>query len=69
VTPEDLASRFTYHAPDDLKIETHTEIRRLGRELAQELDQLLPEGREKALAVTHLEEVVFWANAAIARQR
>jgi hypothetical protein len=28
----------------------------------------LPEGREKALAVTHLEEVMMWSNAAIARQ-
>jgi hypothetical protein len=28
---------------------------------------MLPDGREKALAFTHLEEVTMWANAAIAR--
>jgi hypothetical protein len=29
---------------------------------------MVPEGREKALALTNLEQVMFWANAAIARE-
>ena len=32
------------------------------------LDEYCPESREKSLAVTKLEEVVFWSNAAIARE-
>lgn len=28
----------------------------------------LPDGREKSLAMTRLEEVMFWSNAAIARE-
>lgn len=32
------------------------------------LNARLPEGRETALAFTNLEQVMFWANAAMARQ-
>jgi len=35
--------------------------------LAEKIDQVAPDCREKSLAVTHLEEAVFWANAAVAR--
>jgi len=31
-------------------------------------DQLAPESREKSLAITKLEEAVYWLNAAIARR-
>jgi hypothetical protein len=33
-----------------------------------DLLDLLPPGREKALVLTNLEQAMFWANAAIARQ-
>lgn len=35
--------------------------------LARGLNDLLPDGREKALAFTHLETVLFWALAAVDR--
>ena len=37
------------------------------KELADFIDQLLEESREKSLAMTKLEEFVFWANAGVAR--
>ena len=40
----------------------------LGLDLAHVLNELVPDSREKSLAITHLEEVMMWSNAAIARQ-
>lgn len=69
MSPEDIAHRFAFHAATtDEKRDAHTSIRQQCRQLADALNAQLPEGREKALAVTKLEEVMFWGNAALARQ-
>ena len=68
ITP-DLNNRFEYHAPDEKKKLDHESIRWDCMQLAHTLDVLLPDGREKALAITKLEEVMFWSNAAIARHQ
>lgn len=68
MTPEDIEHRFAFHAASrQEKADEHTSARQGCRQLADHLNTLLPEGREKSLAITHLEEVMFWANAAIAR--
>lgn len=58
---------FKYHAPKAGQPEKYEAIREEGRLLAHKLVKLTPAGREQALALTKLDEVVFWANAAIAR--
>ena len=69
MTPEDIAHRFDFHAaPDEEKRNAHTSVRQGCRTLADDLNARLPEGREKSLAITHLEETMFWANAALARE-
>jgi hypothetical protein len=68
VAPEDIANRFAFHpATTDEKRDAHTSVRQQCRQLADALNAQLPEGREKALAITHLEEVMMWGNAALAR--
>ena len=66
---EDLDNRFAFHpATTDERANAHRQVRDLCGVLAEGLNALLPEGREKSLAITNLEQVMFWGNAAIARQ-
>lgn len=65
---DDLARRFNYHPPRDQDIANdHQAVRNQVSRVALDLQYRLPESREKSLAITKLEEAMFWANAAIAR--
>lgn len=63
----ELDSRFEYHAPKDDQAVRYGAIRAKARELALVIAQSTPLSREQALALTHLDEAVMFANAAIAR--
>lgn len=65
--PMKLRDRFEYHKPTDHKIQAHQMIREDVWHVASTWDRQLPECRETSLALTKLEEAMFWANAAIAR--
>ena len=64
---EDLKNRFTYHEPWPNDVDKFETIRRIALSYATVINELVPDGAEKTLSVTKLEEVVFWANAGIAR--
>jgi hypothetical protein len=64
----DIERRFTYHFHPGAAMELHASLRRSVKVFAQYLADRLPEGREKALAMTAFEEATFWAHAAIARE-
>lgn len=65
-TNEELTNRFNYHKPTAEKITLHAQVTELTLGLALKLRDLCPEGRNLALALTHLEDVRMRANAAIA---
>lgn len=66
---DDLANRFQYHPPrTETRRTLHEDVRSSCLSLARDLDNLLPDGREKSLAITRLEEAMFWGNAALARR-
>lgn len=64
---EKLNNNFTYHAPKNDQPEKYVAIRAKAKELAELLVSYCPPSRELSLAITKLEECVFWANASIAR--
>jgi hypothetical protein len=67
---ESLDLRFDHHAPSDPRVaESHGVVRNECKHLAIIVAQLCPEGREKALALTKIEEAMMFANAAIARNQ
>lgn len=63
----DLKTRFTYHSPGGNQAERYGWLRKEAHQLAILINEQAPDSREKSLAITHLEEAVMWANAAIAR--
>lgn len=66
---QDIEHWFAFHAATaQEKRDEHTSVRQQCRQLADSLNEALPEGREKLIVIMKLEEVMFWANAAIARE-
>jgi hypothetical protein len=64
---EEILRRFTYHPPKGTQSKRYEVIRAQAKHFAQIIDGNCPDSREQSLALTKLEEVVMWANAAIAR--
>ena len=63
----EIDNNFTYHPPKPGQPEKYTRLRVEAKELAILLTEMCPPSRERSLAMTKLEEMVFWANASIAR--
>ena len=66
-TGAEIADRFNYHAPSADGVQRHAELSAKFENLAGTVNRICPHGREKALAMTKLEEAKFWASAAVAR--
>lgn len=64
---EDLENRFSYHAPNASQLPRYNYIREAVKQLAYTIKKLTPASREQSVALTHLDQVMFNANAAIAR--
>lgn len=62
-----IENNFSYHAPKEGQPAKYEYLREAAKLLAYDIEKLCPNSREKSLAMTNLEQAVFWANAAIAR--
>jgi len=64
----DLEDRFAYYRPTSKEVAAKfPTLRGACRDLANLIQSSTLISREQSLALTKLEEVMFWANAAVAR--
>jgi hypothetical protein len=64
----DLRHRFQFHPADAQNTQDdHESVRSACLRTAVVINTCVPEGREKSLAITKLEEAMMWSNAGIAR--
>lgn len=67
---DEIENRFGYHKAtiegDNASLPKHVAVRRLFRELANQLDELAPSSRAKYVAFTELENASMWFHKAIA---
>ena len=66
-TNEQLANRYTYHAPKGDQVDRYATIRGECLKLAEKIVDLTPCSPEQTRALNALDEVMMLANAAIAR--
>lgn len=73
LTPEEIEKRFGFHKAaiegPNSQAEKHAKLRVYFKEYATWLDQKLPDGRNKSLALTALEECSMWAHKALANDQ
>ena len=65
LTDEELG-RFVFHPATDVTGPLHDSLRVAARTFAMAIDELVPSGRHRALALTAAQEAAMWANAGIA---
>lgn len=62
-----LTRNFQYQPPKDDQPERYVDLRGTAGAFAEKILGSCPPSRERSLAITKLEEALFWANASIAR--
>lgn len=72
VSPEDLKNlwhyQFTSHKPTAEGIRKIEGLRSAAKAMADAIIDMVPSGRDQALSLTNLEQMLFHANAGVARQ-
>jgi hypothetical protein len=65
-----MDDRFKHHPPkSDAVIGLHQTMREVADHFFNVVTDYCPDSREKAIAITKIEEAMMWANAAIARNQ
>lgn len=62
-----LEKCYRYHPPKGDQPQRYEMLRAAAGDLAMQIMTYCPPSRERSLALTNLEQAVFWSNASIAR--
>lgn len=68
VGPVEIQRRLGFHPSTPATVPQFEINRALAINIANYWDEAIPDGREKSLALTALQEALMWANAAVACQ-
>lgn len=66
---QELTDRFRFFGVSKWKTESMEKIREATLGLAMLIDEHSTDSREKSLAITSLEEALFWANRGVCRSK
>ena len=66
MSKEKIKDAYREHSLDDAQARAIATVRDIMKAAALRIDGLCPDGREKSLALTKLEEAAMWANKSIA---
>ena len=67
VTKEQIEERVKSHELDGHQVNLVENVRGAIKSLLTFINHTCPDSREKSLAMTNIEEAMFWANASISR--
>lgn len=68
LSKEELDRRFSHYPLPERDIRRLERVRDAARSFARQIDGLVPDSREKSVAMTAIEDAMMWANAGIARK-
>lgn len=63
---QQIENSFTYHSPKNDQPARYEALRAKAKELALLIVEMVPDSRERALAITNLEQSIMWANKGVA---
>lgn len=67
ITMEEIENRVTYHAPSPGGVERHKALSDAAAAFMAVVEATVPDGREKTLVFTNIEQAKMWASAGVAR--
>lgn len=72
LTPEEINNRFGWHRAtiegENATKPVHDDLRYLFKEFASKLNDILPDGRYKSIAMTDLENASMWSHKSVAER-